>query len=324
MTTTLQDLTLIHDDNLVAVTDGGEPVGHNDLRGTHPTDAAHHLVLADNHIYDCGKVFPSACGILLTHARNNLVEHNHIHDLFYTGISCGWVWGFGESASAENRIIGNLIHDLGQGLLSDMGGIYTLGIQPGTRIAENRVFNVTSRCYGGWGLYTDEGSSHIVIEHNIVYDCFCEGFHQHFGRENIVRNNIFAEGGQTGAVFSVDPSPTGYASPGENHSHGMNFFHNLVIQTGKPCVRLNERFAPERIVLDGNLYCDLSGKAPTFALGKRIVRLAAWRKLGLDLHSLVVRDPGVRDAAKRDFRLAPDSILREYGFRDIPEAGCRK
>jgi len=97
--------------------------------GGAPADPAHHLVFTDNHIHDCGKVFPSACGILLTHARNNLVEHNHIHDLFYTGISCGWVWGFGESASAENRIVGNLIHDLGQGLLSDMGGIYTLGIQ---------------------------------------------------------------------------------------------------------------------------------------------------------------------------------------------------
>ena len=282
------------------------------------------LIFADNHIFDCGEIFHSACGILLTHARNCLVEHNHIHDLFYTGISCGWVWGFGESRSCENRIVGNLIHDLGKGILSDMGGIYTLGVQPGTRVAGNRVFSVTSRYYGGWGLYTDEGSSHIVLEHNLVYDCSCDGFHQHYGRENIVRNNIFVNGGETGAVFTADPVATGYASPGENHSHGMNFFHNLVIQEGKPCIRLTDRFAPDRIILDGNLYCDLSGKAPVFLCGSRKCRLEAWRKFGLDVHSRVVRDLGIGDVRRRRFRLTADSILREYGFRELPDAGIRK
>jgi len=79
-------------------------------------------------------VFFSACGMALIHSYGNEVSHNHIHDFYYTGISCGWVWGFAENVSRENRIEKNHIHHLGKGVLSDMGGIYILGVQPGTML----------------------------------------------------------------------------------------------------------------------------------------------------------------------------------------------
>ena len=62
----------------------------------------------------------------------------------------------------------NHLYNIGQGVLSDMGAIYTLGVQAGTVIRNNLIHDVNSFTYGGWGIYPDEGSSDMVIENNIV------------------------------------------------------------------------------------------------------------------------------------------------------------
>jgi len=103
------------------------------------------------------------------HAAGNIITHNHIHDLYYTGISAGWRWGYNESVARDNLIEKNHIHDIGQGWLSDMGGIYTLGVQPGTVLRGNLIHDVNKASYGGWAIYLDEGSSHIIVENNICY-----------------------------------------------------------------------------------------------------------------------------------------------------------
>lgn len=148
--------------------------------------------VSDCSIHDGGILFHSAIGIWIGDASRNRIVHNRIHNFNYTGISCGWNWGYMPAFTCDNRIEGNRISGIGHGMLSDMGAIYTLGRQAGSTIRRNFIHDVHSNGYGGWGIYTDEGTSWIRVEENVVCGTKCGGFHQHYGRDNLVRRNVFA------------------------------------------------------------------------------------------------------------------------------------
>ncbi len=172
---------------------GGIKIGEMVIRDG-ASQQTHGDFVTDTHIHDAGRLFHQAVGVWVGQSYGNHVAHNHIHDLTYTGISCGWTWGYGKTLARDNVIECNHFHDLGKGWLSDLGGIYTLGVQPGTVIRSNIFHDITGYCYGGWGIYLDEGSSHIIAENNLVYRTSHGGFHQHYGKDNIIRNNLFALG----------------------------------------------------------------------------------------------------------------------------------
>ena len=176
---------------------GGIRIGETEIRD----DAAGQTdgVVADNNIIrGCGRVHPSAVGVWIGQSANNRITHNDISDTYYTGISVGWTWGYGRSLATNNFIGFNRLHQIGQGVLSDMGGIYTLGVSPGSAEIGNVIFDVRAHDYGGWGIYPDEGSSDWRIASNVVWNCTCVSphtggaFHQHYGATNWIANNIFA------------------------------------------------------------------------------------------------------------------------------------
>src|SRR5262249_16320035 len=154
--------------------------------------------VSDCAIADGGNLFPSCVALWIGQSRNNRISHNVIHGFWYTGISIGWTWGYGPSAAQGNIVEQNDIHHIGvkadgtARIMREMGGIYTLGNQEGGIIRSNRFHDIAALKYGGWGIYFDEGTTHLLAENNLVYRTTHGGLHQHYGRENTVRNNIFA------------------------------------------------------------------------------------------------------------------------------------
>jgi len=296
---------------------GGVKINGAAARDKMPNSETGLCRITDNRITTGGRIFHSAVGVLSMNAYGMVIAHNLIADLFYTGISCGWEWGYQENVSRDNLIEKNHIHTLGQGLLSDMGGIYVLGVQPGTVLRGNLIHDVHSAHYGGWCIYPDEGSSHLVIEDNVCYDADRQAFHQHYGRENIVRNNLFAFGGESVAHYTLA------------HDHnGITFTNNLFVTDGKPIFSTGggHRLEDRHFLSDLNLFFDTSGKRPWHRdAGKRRFSWTAWRKLGQDQHSIVA-DPAFRDWKKRDFRLKPGSPALKIGYRppDLSDVGPRR
>ena len=267
---------------------GGVKIGHGSERST----------VADNKITDGGKIFTSAVGVLVLGSPHNKVTNNEISDLYYTGVSVGWSWGYAKSAAVDNLVALNHIHHIGRGVLSDLGGIYTLGVSPGTILRNNLIHDCESYSYGGWGIYTDEGSSDILIENNIVYNTKSGGFHQHYGQNNTVTNNIFA--------FSKE-NQLRRSRPEEGSS--FTFERNIVYyDTGN---LLDGSWENDHYSMDYNLFFDASGKPVTF----QGASFDDWKKRH-DQHSIIA-DPKFADTRKHDFKLQADSPALGLGFRQI-------
>lgn len=196
---------------------GGIKVG---LPTQQPTDAmiTGHNVASGNRISETGKVYPGSVGVWVGQSFDNTVSNNAIFNTTYTGISLGWTWGYGAATSGRNLVSDNLLVNIGQGNLSDMGGIYTVGISPGTRITGNVIREV--RGYpnygaGAWGIYNDEGASQIQIDNNVVIGTESGGYHLNYGRGNTVLRNLFAQGTKYEMrVTRTDPGYTNLVTDG--------------------------------------------------------------------------------------------------------------
>jgi hypothetical protein len=144
-----------------------------------------------------------------------------------------------------------------------------------------------------------------VIRNNLVYRTTHGGFHQHYGKDNVVRNTIFA----LGRDAQIQRTRV------EDH-RSFTFEHNIVYDEG-------EQFLAGRwqgqVVLDHNLYWRPGGDV---RFGK--LTWEQWRKQGHDSNS-VMADPLFVAPGKGDFRLQPGSPAEKIKFKavDFSRVGVR-
>ncbi len=270
--------------------------------GTKPMAAT----ISDCRIHDAAKIHLSAIGIWVGNASRNRIVHNEIFNLNYTGISCGWTWGYAKAATMDNRIENNHIHHINwDGVLSDNGGIYTLGIQPGTTLRGNHIHHIGCYLYGGWGIYPDEGSSELLIENNVVHHTHYAGFSTHYGRDNLVRNNIFAL------------ARSAHVAPGKREGHRTTVFKGNLVYWHEGQLSPFD-WATENYLFKDNLFFNANGDVD---FGTPLTVLQERGQYA----GTVIADPLFNDPEAGDFTLRAGSPAFSVGFRpiDVTKAGPR-
>ena len=157
----------------------------------------------------------------------------------------------------------------------------------------------------------------MLVEGNLIYRTMGSCFYQHYGRENIVRNNVFvcANGGE-GCV---------HLARVEEHN-AFSLSNNILISDGRmPYYIGGADVRDPNYRSDVNLFCSVSGVQPEWTAVniafngqgveiKRALTREAWMQLGYDMHSIEA-DPGFADIANGNWTGANEEVLKQIGFR---------
>ena len=283
---------------------GGIKIGdkHSNNFDLNTAEVTHHNQIINNHLYAGGKFFHSAAAIVVWKSHHNLIAGNQIYDYYYTGIAVMGDWSFQPTQSYQNLITDNHIHHIGKlsngdgPIMSDMGGIYILGCQEGTKICHNQIHDINALRYGGWGIYLDEGSSYIVAEYNLVYSTSHSGFAQHYGKENLIRHNIFAFGKES----QIHRHRQDLQTAREQNFISFRFENNIVYwQSGQLFTGLDKDYQ-SHAVFQRNIYWQTDKSS--FLFGN--LSWQQWQKS--DRYSLII-DPLFVAPQEDNFKLQPNS-----------------
>jgi hypothetical protein len=296
-------------------------------------------LVENNVIAGGGRVQPTGIGtgVWVGNAHHNVITHNDISDYYSGAIGVGFTYGITEGTgfAHDNIVSFNRVYNLGQGVTSDMGGIYlATSATGGNLVLNNVIHDVTHNYqdpdgYGGIGVYFDQGTSNAVAHNNLVYrlsgsaafNNLSDHITDTYPQNNVFMNNIFAlsrrvviqRGGENPSSFSF--------------VHNVAYYDVAKIQGGHwPCYDVggtNQAVpCPSRFFLDSNVYWNPSGAAAQFIVTDpgsttpaATYTLTEWQGLGEDVHS-VNQDPLFTSPAypADDFTLQPSSPALNLGF----------
>lgn len=127
--------------------------------------------ISNNLIKDTGVEFASCCGIEAFYIENLTIANNELYNSPYTGISVGFGWSIEPTTTQSVKILNNKIVGDTQKCF-DGGAIYSLSHfgGEGLLIEGNYINEISDKpCKDSQGaIYTDEGSSNVIIKNNVV------------------------------------------------------------------------------------------------------------------------------------------------------------
>jgi hypothetical protein len=148
------------------------------------------------------------------------------------------------------------------------------------------------------------------MENNLVYACKDAGFHQHYGKENVIRNNIFAYNLRSEIQIS------------RIEEHTSFFFTNNIIYQNEGVFFMSlvkDSWLKGKAMSDKNCFWDLRTKTPVMHTD---LSFSEWQKYGRDQHSIIA-DPLFVNPEQFDFRFKNTSVAKKIGFKpfDYTKAG---
>ncbi|HZP64081.1 MAG TPA: right-handed parallel beta-helix repeat-containing protein [Terriglobales bacterium] len=315
---------------------GGIRIGRIMMSRDTDANVPQYNLIQNNLIAGGGRVTPSGIGtgIWVGNSHHNTVTHNEIYD-FYTGaIQIGFKLNIstGVGNAHDNLVSHNLLYNLGQGVTSDMGGIYfATSATIGNQVLNNVIHDVThnwqdAEGYGAHGIYFDQGTSNVVARNNLVYRTSGAAFFQNmsdvvtdtFPTNNVVDNNIFAFGNKTIQRGGDNPASFSF-------THNIVYYDVAQLQGGKwSCSDVGKTGQPvpcsTRFYLDYNTYWNVSGSLmfittdpSTYVVTRH--NFSEWQNMGEDMHS-VIQDPLFANPnyPNDDFTVQASSTAFSRGF----------
>ena len=315
------------------------------------TVATKGIMVSGNVIEDGGHFYQEGCGVLAQNMEDTVIAHNEIRHFRYTGVSMGWMYGYQPTNTRNISTRFNHIHHIGEGWLSDLSCVYTLGHQPESEVRNNVCHDVQSFNYGGWAYYTDEGSRDLLFRDNVATRTKCAGHHQHYGADNIITNNIYYDVniGDVPTPGRLDVTLTDCdgairASTPKGKSSSFAFTHNIVLQPasykGKMITTIFPSFGLTNFTFFDNNYYNLGDTTATGGYNSSTgdqggatggESFSSWQLAGKDARS-VVADPKFANlstfalnvgapAVKLGFKSIVISNVGPVGLAGVPGAG---
>jgi Right handed beta helix region len=158
----------------------------------------------NNHIHHVGTYYKQGVGVEMTGCgnrashnlihdgprfgilfmgNNHVIEYNHLHHLCLETEDTGAMYTGGRDwISARGTVLRyNFIHD-----------IYGFGQEKGKWVSP----------FFAWGIYLDDNTGGVDVIGNVVARCTISCLHLHDGRDNLIQNNVFVEGGRQQVTYS--------------------------------------------------------------------------------------------------------------------------